>query len=155
MRAEPDEIYAKYADELLRFASVLVGPGAAEDVVAEAVTKAFISPAWVAGAVREAKPYLFRVVLNQARQVCRADRRRVRRELFTAASVASVVDGPGVRVEVLDAMRRLTARQRAVVFLTYWYDLEAGDVAQALEVSLRTVQRELAAARRHLEVLLS
>lgn len=35
------ELYAKYADELLR-----VGPSAAEDVVSEAVTRAFGSSGW-------------------------------------------------------------------------------------------------------------
>ncbi|MGH9225085.1 MAG: RNA polymerase sigma factor [Acidimicrobiales bacterium] len=151
-QAGPAEIYAKHADELVRFATVLVGPAAAEDVVAEAVIRAFASPAWVS--VAQPRAYLFRATLNQARQVGRADRRPVRRELFTAGSVAGAVDGPGVRIEVLDAMRRLTVRQRAVVFLTYWDDLEAEDVAAALGISTRTVQRELTVARRRLEALL-
>lgn len=60
----------------------------------------------------------------------------------------------GARSEVLAAMRRLTHRQRAVVFLTYWQDLEATEVASLLHISSRTVERQLAIARRRLEVLL-
>ena len=152
MQAQPADVYAKHAGELVRFATVLVGPAAAEDVVADAVSRAFASPAWAA--VTQPRPYLFRAVLNQARQVARADRRRLRRELFAAPH--DEVDGaaPLVRLEVLDAMRRLSVRQRAVLFLTYWEDLEASAAAAALGVSTRTVERELTTARRLLEVLL-
>jgi RNA polymerase sigma factor (sigma-70 family) len=66
-----------------------------------------------------------------------------------------VVDGQQVRVEVLEALRRLGVRQRAVIFFTYWHDLESTEVARLLGISSRTVQRELTAARRHLEVLLT
>lgn len=55
---------------------------------------------------------------------------------------------------MLAAIRRLTVRQRAVVFLTYWQELSAVDIAAGLDLSLRTVERELTAARRHLEELL-
>jgi RNA polymerase sigma-70 factor (ECF subfamily) len=146
------EVYAKYADELVRFATVLVGPSAAEDVVSEAVTRAFGSSGW--RSVEHPRAYLFRATLNQARQACRADSRRARREIL-AVSDSVVVDGQQVRVEVLEALRRLGVRQRAVIFFTYWHDLESTEVARLLGISSRTVQRELTAARRHLEVLLT
>ncbi len=40
------ETYQKHAEELGRFATVLVGPGGAEDLVSGAVLRAFSSPAW-------------------------------------------------------------------------------------------------------------
>lgn len=52
-------------------------------------------------------------------------------------------------------MRRLTTRQRAVVYFTYWHELQCSEVAALMGMSPRTVQRELMTARRHLEVLLS
>jgi RNA polymerase sigma factor (sigma-70 family) len=55
---------------------------------------------------------------------------------------------------LVDALRRLSVRQRAVVYLTYWIGLDASDIARGLDISVRTVQRELSAARRRLEVLL-
>ena len=63
---------------------------------------------------------------------------------------SSMSDGDVVR-----AIARLRLRQRAVVFLTYWSDLEPAVVAEMLGVSQRTVERELTSARRRLEVLLS
>jgi RNA polymerase sigma-70 factor (ECF subfamily) len=145
------ELYEKHGDELIRFATVLVGPACAEDVLTDAVLRAFASPGWPQVADRRA--YLFRVVLNQARQQHRADRRRQVRE--TSAIRGGVVPGiPTARSEVMAAMSRLTHRQRAVVFLTYWQGLEAAEAAALLHVSTRTVQRQLAVARRRLEALL-
>ena len=146
------ELYEKHSDELIRFAAVLVGPAAAEDVLAEAVLRACASPGWPEVADRRA--YLFRSVLNQARQQRRSDQRRQLREEQVAADRVVVPDISGVRAEVLAAMRRLTHLQRAVVFFTYWQDLEATEVAALLHVSSRTVERHLAIARRRLEVLL-
>lgn len=59
-----------------------------------------------------------------------------------------------MRSEVLDAVNRLSARQRAVVYLTHWLDHSATEVATKSEVSVRTVERELTVARHELEVLL-
>lgn len=145
------EIYGKHADELIRFASVLVGPSAAEDVVADAVSRSFRSAAWPS--VQNHRAYLFRATLNAAQQASRADWRRARRDRCLVQD-PDRHDGVHVRIEVLDAMRRLTPRQRAVIFFTYWQDLECEEVAALMGTSTRTVQRELTAARRRLEVLL-
>jgi RNA polymerase sigma factor (sigma-70 family) len=47
-------------------------------------------------------------------------------------------------------MRRLDERQRAIVFFTYWQDRTPVEIADDLGVNVRTVQRELAAARQQL-----
>lgn len=145
------ELYEKHGDELIRFATVLVGPACAEDLLAEAVLRAFAAPGWPQ--VVDRRAYLFRVVLNQARQQRRADRRRQLRELRAAGGgVAPEIST--ARSEVVAAVSRLTSRQRAVVFLTYWQGLQAAEVAEVLHISSRTVQRQLAIARHRLEVLL-
>ena len=41
--------------------------------------------------------------------------------------------------------------QRAIVFFVYWQDLAAGEIANQLGISARTVQRELADANRILK----
>jgi RNA polymerase sigma factor (sigma-70 family) len=146
------EIYTKYASELVGFATVLVGPSAAEDVVAEAVTRAFKSPAWPA--VEHPRAYLMRATLNQALQTHRTNLRRAGRERFFVRD-ADGDDASYVRIEVVEAMRRLTTRQRAVVYFTYWHELQCAEVAELMGMSPRTVQRELMTARRHLEVLLT
>ena len=46
MDAVDVELYEKHGDELIRFATALVGPTDADDVLAEVVLRAFASPAW-------------------------------------------------------------------------------------------------------------
>src|SRR5262245_44827074 len=76
------DCYERYAAELTQFAAVLVGPTAAEDVVADAVLRAFSAAGWPD--VTAHRAYLYRSVLNQARQLQRSDRRRVWRESAAA-----------------------------------------------------------------------
>jgi RNA polymerase sigma factor (sigma-70 family) len=145
------QVYEKYADELIRFATALTGPSMAEDVLSDAMLRVFASPSWKA--VKNKRAYLHRAVLNEALQARRSIDRRLRREQLAAGrppSESSFAD----RLELLDALRRLSMRQRAVVYLTYWIGLDASEIARALDISLRTVERELSASRRRLEVLL-
>jgi RNA polymerase sigma-70 factor (ECF subfamily) len=144
------ELYVRHGAELVRFASVLVGPSGADDLVADAVARVFAHPSWPGVANRRA--YLFRAVLNAARGHERSSARRRRREHLAAPREA--VDAPVVRPEVLAAMRALDARQRAIVFFTYWQDRTTAEIADELGITTRTVQRELTDARRHLEELL-
>ena len=53
------------------------------------------------------------------------------------------------------ALRTLTVRQRAVVFFTYWADLGPSDIAVLMDLSLRTVERDLSVAKTKLGALLS
>jgi RNA polymerase sigma factor (sigma-70 family) len=145
-RESDADVYARHAPELVRFATVLAGPSGADDLVASAVLKAFTNPGW--SGVQNQRAYLYRAVLNEARQEGRANVRRIRREQL--AAVPERRDSPHVRPEVLAAMRRLDARQRAIVFFTYWHDRTPVEIADDLGVHVRTVQRELAAARQQL-----
>jgi RNA polymerase sigma factor (sigma-70 family) len=60
-----------------------------------------------------------------------------------------------VDIEVLDAVERLSVQQRAAVYLTYWEDLAPHVVADRMGVSIGTVKRHLARARKRLGELLS
>lgn len=145
------ELYRKHAEELIRFASALVGPGQAEDVLAAAVTSALASPTW--STVLNKRAYLFRCVASEASRVARTANRRLRREL-RAAEPEATNDQPLDR-DVLAALVALSPRQRAAVYLTYWLELTATETAAVLESSQRTVERDLARARRILEGKLS
>lgn len=149
MRDEDVEVYEKYADELIRFATVLVGPSGAEDLLLDTMATVFASPRWPS--VNNRRAYLYRALVNRATNERRATQRRLAREIRAAAAARESVDPPLVDVDVLVAMSHLSVRQRAVVHLRYWHDLAATDVARALDVSLRTVERELAAAQRILK----
>jgi len=146
-----EELYGKHADELIRFATTLIGPSLAEDVVANAVVRAMTSSAWAT--VTEPRAYLFRAVLNEARGMGRGNRRRARREATAARGEA--IDESMVSLEVRDAVGRLSLRQRSVLYLAYWHDLPIEEIARTLGLSLRTTERALTEARRILEERLS
>ncbi len=151
MDIDAAKAYDKYADELIRFATVLVGASVAEDVMAAALTRVLTRPGWAE--LEDLRAYLYRCITNEAMSQHRSTQARLRREL-NAARMAGEDRSGFVRVEVIDAMLHLSIRQRAVVYLTYWHDLDASMIATQLEVSVRTVERELTRARRSLEVLL-
>jgi hypothetical protein len=62
-----EEIYEKHADELIRFATGLVGATDAADVVSSAVLSCITSRPWPA--VSNSRAYLFQGVLTAARQL--------------------------------------------------------------------------------------
>ena len=76
------EIYRKHASELLRFATSLVGPADAADVVSEAVVKSMWSKAWASVSNRRA--YLYQAVLNESRMHHRGTMRRRSYEMKAA-----------------------------------------------------------------------
>lgn len=151
MGSSDEELYGKYAPELVRFAATLVGPAFGEDLTAQAFVRCLQSPGW--SQVVNRRAYLYRAVLNEAHTLRRSHRSRVAREELTAHAEL-VADGEA-RVDVLDAVRRLSIRQRAVVFLSYWAECTATDIAETLGCSLSTVERELRAARRRLKGMLA
>ncbi len=142
-----EEIYRKHADDLVRFATGLVGPFDAADVVADACLAAFRSRTWPA--VTNHRAYLYRSVVNHARSHHRSTLRRRVREL--RAATPEVQAPTGVDVDVLVAVDRLSVQQRAAVMLTYWEDLSPAEVAARLGISEGTVKKHLARARARLK----
>jgi DNA-directed RNA polymerase specialized sigma24 family protein len=58
------------------------------------------------------------------------------------------------RLDVIEAVLKLSTRQRAAVLLTYWADLSPAGVADRLGTSEGSVRRHLARARAHLRRIL-
>ena len=141
-----EEIYRKHADDLVRFATGLVGPFDAPDVVTDACLRSFASSGW--RTVDNHRAYLYRAVLNHARSHHRATLRRRVREMRSAPQEATWA--PDIDFDVLAAVDRLSVRQRAVVVLTYWEDLRPAEVASRLGVSEGSVKRHLNRARSRL-----
>jgi RNA polymerase sigma factor (sigma-70 family) len=141
-----EEAYRKYADDLVRFATGLVGPFDAQDVVTDACLRSFRSKAWPQ--VRNHRAYLYRSVLNHARSYHRSTLRRRIREMKVASP--GVSRPHEVDLDVLAAVDRLSVQQRAAVVLTYWEDLTAAEVALRLRISEGSVKRHLARARSRL-----
>jgi RNA polymerase sigma-70 factor (ECF subfamily) len=145
-----EEIYRKYADDLVRFATGLVGPFDAPDIVTDACLRAFGAVAWPD--VANHRAYLYRTVLNQARSHHRSTLRRRLRDIRAATpDVAFLAE---VDIDVLAAVDKLSVQQRASVVLTYWEDLTPAEVATRLGISEGSVKRHLARARTRLKELL-
>lgn len=148
--ATDEQCYRDLAPELIRFATALVGPGDAADVMASAFAKALASPAWPG--VLNRRAYLYRAVHNEVRSHTKRSARRRDRE--TLATSPATWELPGLQPEVRAAVVRLSVRQRAVVVLTYWADLDPAATAEWLGISEGSVRRHLARARANLRKVL-
>ena len=143
---EMEELWREHAAALVQFATVLVGPGDANDVAVEAFLRA--ASAITTGGVASPRAYLYRSVTNQAHDWRRARERRWQRDLAAVGpSETSVVD---TYVDVRRAVSDLSLGQRAVVYLAYWEDQTEREIAQTLNLSLGTVRRHLFRAKAHL-----
>lgn len=147
-----DEAFEKFGPELLRHASMLVGPSNAEDVVSEAVIGALRSPKWLG--IEDQEAYLHRSVMNAAKMMMRSRSRSTRREWKAASLVVDSDSGLLLRPEVLAAVRRLSVQQRSVVYFTYWADHSPEQIAVTLDISKGSVKRHLARARANLRKVL-
>jgi RNA polymerase sigma factor (sigma-70 family) len=143
--------YREHAPDLVRYATVLVGPDDAADVVSEAVTATF-SRNSLQG-VDDIRAYWFRAVSNTAASWHRSTyRRRGREARADAAPRATADDLSPTRARAL--LASLSVQQRAVVYLTYWHDWTPARIAQALGVSDGAVRKQLARSRAHLREVL-
>ena len=150
---DDEAVYRSYSVELTRYATGLVGPFDAPDVVSDACLKAFGSRSWPG--VVDRRAYLYKTVLTVANDHHRQTLSRRLREMRAAGRDHLPDPTASVDVEVLDAVERLSVQQRAAVFLTYWEDLAPDAVAERMGVSTGTVKRHLARARKRLGEWLS
>ena len=146
-----EQIYRDHATELTRYATGLVGPFDAADVVTDACLRAFQSKNWPTVGNRRA--YLYRAVLSVADDHHRSTLSRRLREMRAAGpTVAMPVE---VDVDVLEAVNQLSVQQRAAVILTYREDVSTETVAERMGISVGAVKRHLTRARKRLQEWLS
>ena len=136
------DVYLKYRDDLLRYATSLVGSGRAEDVVSTVVLRTMTRRS-LAG-LENPHGYLMKGVLNESRSVWR----RASTQPLLEQESRDLSDEV---VETLDALWRLPVRQRAASFLFYWEDRSVSDIAEIMGVRPGTVKRYLHNARQHLK----
>jgi RNA polymerase sigma factor (sigma-70 family) len=150
----PDDVdtYRRHAGELIRYATVLVGPDHAPDVVTDAVLAAFRSPQW--RSVQNRRAYLFRAVLSHSASHHRSTARRRRREATVAQRASTTVEPTEPTTDAHRALATLSAQQRAIVYLTYWMDQSPAQIAELLAISEGAVRKQLARARLHLRRVL-
>ncbi|MEP7204259.1 MAG: sigma-70 family RNA polymerase sigma factor [Ilumatobacteraceae bacterium] len=134
VREQFDVFYHREFAGLVRLAMVLVdSQEQAEEVVQDAFAALYLRYALVSTPVA----YIRASVLNGSRKVIR--RRRLARRHPTQVPE----DGALVYNHVIDAVRRLPARQRAAVVLRYELQLTDAEIAETLRVPIGTVKSTL------------
>jgi RNA polymerase sigma factor (sigma-70 family) len=139
------ERWDRHAAELLRYATLLVGPNDAADVVS--ITFANVERR-AHREVEHERAYLFRAVTNTALDQWRSRQRRQVRDLH--AVLPAVSPQHESQLDIRRAVAALSVQQRSVVYFTYWEDLDATQIATLLGISPDSVRRHLARARVHL-----
>ena len=141
------EIYEEIAPDLMRYATALVGPDHAPDVVSTVVTRALGLSGGLAG-LESAKTYLMKAVLNESTGL---KRQRARRQTFPVASVPDV-GLPDVEVgNIDDLVMGLPPQQRAAAYLVFFLEHTPTEAAELMGTRPATVRRYLYLARRKIE----
>ena len=129
-----DVVYHREFRSMVRMATALVdSPEQAEEVVQDAFAALYLKYRLVSTPL----PYVRASVLNGSRKVLR------RRMLMRRLPAEPQADGALVYNHVIDAVRRLPARQRAAVVLRYELQLTDAEIAETLKMPIGTVKSTL------------
>ena len=139
---------------LFRAAHLFTGdPDDAKDIVQDALLKAFRSMGKL-GKEQSLRAWMLRIVINEAKNASRADRRRKARELTTLRSEenrrSSTPEAIVLRSEqhahLLQALRRLPEDDQTIVLMRYVLELSQSEMATALGRPAGTVKSRLSRA---------
>ena len=134
----------------------------AEDVVQETFIRLY-QRIHLFDETRIFEPYLMRSVVNASLNAVRRDGKSVSLDadpalleslLELAASVESQVEFAQLSREILQALSKLSSRQRAVIVQRYYLEMSEQEMAQVLDAAPGTVKWLLNAARARLRDLL-
>lgn len=144
------EVYEEIAPDLMRYATALVGPDHAPDIVSTIVTRALQRSGGLSG-LNSPKVYLMKAVLNEATGM---KRQRARRQTYPMASVPEM-PVPDIEVGNLDALvMDLPPQQRAAAYLVFFLEYSPTEAAELMGTRPGTVRRYLHLARKKLEEVL-
>jgi RNA polymerase sigma factor (sigma-70 family) len=148
-------LFDRHADCVHRYAARRLGTEPADDVMAETFAVAFRLRHRYDTAHADARPWLLGIATNLIRSHRRAEARRWHALARSAAAVrgepeADAASAP-VHPELMQALARLPARQRDVLLLYAWGELDYEEIARALDVPVGTVRSRLHRARAALE----
>ncbi|HEV2373016.1 MAG TPA: RNA polymerase sigma factor [Streptosporangiaceae bacterium] len=150
------EVFRRHAPEIQRYVVRRLGPGAAEDVVADTFLTAFRLRSRYQQDRPDARPWLYGIATNLVGRHRRAEVRQYRAlartgvdpvtETFTEAADSRVVaDGQSRGLAI--ALAGLPAGHRDALLLVAWGDLSYEQAAVALRVPVGTVRSRLSRAR--------
>jgi len=143
------ELEALYRDRFADFVGVAASIVGDRELAREAVQDAFASLVRGRHEFRRAgtlEAWAWRAVINAARK----EKRRLRRELAGTPSLNGAAPEPRERSELAALVAALPERQRVVLFLRYYADLDYREIARILDVTIGTVSAALHAAHRNL-----
>jgi RNA polymerase sigma-70 factor (ECF subfamily) len=149
-----EELVTRYQGIAFRVAWLVVrNRGDAEDAVQEAFVKAYHAlPRFHRGA--PFRPWILRIVSNEARNRGRSSRRR-EGLMLRLASIDASTPSPSPEIAVLErsdaealvaALERLPERDRLVIAYRYLFELSEAETAEALDVRPGTVKSRLSRA---------
>ena len=126
---------------------------AALDVVQESIVKALVKadtlrqPAYV-------KAWFYRILINESMDYYRRGRRLVPfDEAVGEETPIPLGRDPGERLDLYDAIERLSPREQTVIRLRFFQDMKLEEIARATGVNLNTVKSRLYQSLRKLREL--
>lgn len=141
------EVYEQLRGPLMRFASSLVGPNEAADLVSEVMVATLRRRSLAS--LENPGAYLMKAVLNRSR----SRTRRLAKEQAVASAQMIEEEAPvpdsGVP-DVAATVAQLPVQQRAAIYLVYWEGLEPSEAAAVIGVQPGTIRRYLHLARNQL-----
>ncbi len=166
-RTDPEafaELFQRHSREIGRYVTRRVGPGPAEDIVAETFLVAFRRRDSYDRGHRDARPWLYGIATNVIRRHRRDEVRALRALERTgvdpalAESFADQVNGQVAAAAtsrlLAPVLARLDAQQRDVLLLIAWAGLTIDEVAEVLSIPQGTARSRLNRARTKLRAAL-
>jgi len=157
MNARFDELYAAYADDVLRMAYFyLADRHKAEDVCQDVFVKLYTHGHTIAPG-RE-KAWLLRVTVNCCRDLWRGA--WLKRVVLGAPTLDIIpaqdetIEKREEKAELMRAVQKLPTAFKEAVLLHYYQGLGIAEIAQMLDLPEGTISSRLSRARKKLEVLL-
>lgn len=157
-----EQLVVRYQDLAVRTAYLIAGPDA-EDAAQEGFVKAF----YALGRFRTGspfRPWMLRIVANEARNRAKSTRRRAALSLRlahtdnpsrTSPSPEEALLERDFRMQLLGALGTLKERDRILIGYRYFLDLSESETADILGVPKGTVKSRLSRALDHLRAELS
>lgn len=152
-----EELYEKYATDILRFAYFYLGDRQRAEDVCQNVFVRFLTRKPVLESGHE-KAWLLKVAMNLCRDLWRSSwMKRVvlghpRFELFPAPDQ---IDQLAEKQSLMEAVNALPASFREVVLLHYYQGLGIDEIAEAMSLPEGTVSSRLSRARKKIEEALN